>query len=634
MNRLTISRGLLALLVTVPALTFAQQETPPSGYQQYGGYPQPTYQPPPGAQPTYPQPTNPYGNPAYPGNAPYPNNPPYPGNPGYQGAQPYPGNPAYPGQPPGPSGYPAGQSYPPPNEQAPPPAPASDAKLTLTASSDEAKTALASCLDAAENFRPELVRLRCGDALDKDDKLALAHALLAQSSAQPNAQKRHVAAAKDTSRTVTEGERLLTEGLLALAEDQRQVARAAFEAMAAQLPSDKHASYYRGLLRYRFGDLDGAQSDFRRTLELDAKFGPAHNALGHLALRRDNLDEATKEFAKYVELQPKESNAHDSMAMLHLRKGELGPAVEAARKSLEVDAKFLRGNLRLGDALLLQGNPVMARKAYSAPLSSPDPTEHHEAALRLALSRLFEGAGLPTAKLLLDAEKDLQGELELAKKLHRKADQAQALVHMARLQIERGAQNDAAKTVGQLRELLSAEEPTPGAEKSDAGKAIDKGPADKSSPTLSSDEKARLGADLLWLRALLLYTIGEKDLARERADEIEKTLRGKLGQRGAEDLKGELAARSGDRQQVVTHLAQSTRPTGRLALALALGGGKPGEQIDMPKARSLMEELSRRNVIDLDGALTRGRAKLWLKQNPAEKLDVKADAKSAGEAKP
>jgi hypothetical protein len=79
---------------------------------------------------------------------------------------------------------------------------------------------------------------------------------------------------------------------------------------------------------------------------------------------------------------------------LLLRKGELGAAVDAARKSLEVDAKFLRGNLRLGDALLLQGNPLLARKAYSAVLSSPDPSEHHEAALRLSRSRLFEGLGL------------------------------------------------------------------------------------------------------------------------------------------------------------------------------------------------------------------------------------------------
>lgn len=631
MNRLTTTRGFLALLVTVPTLAFAQQETPPTGYPQYG-YPQPTY-----PQPTYPQPTQ-YGNPnqPYPGAQPYPGGQPNPGaqpypNQPYPGAQPYPNQPypnqPYPGSPPSATGYPNPAPY--PGQADPQRNPASSAqtatetKLVLTASSEEAKNALSACLDAMDHFRQDVVRQRCSEAIEKDDKLALAHALLAQSSGQPLVQKRHLTAAKEITRPVSEGERLLIEGMIALAEDQRQVARAAFEAMAALLPADKHAHYYRGLLRYRFGDLDGAQTDLKKTLELDGKFGPAHNALGHLALRRDNVEEAAKEFAKYVELHPKEPNAHDSHAMLLLRKGELGAAVEAARKSLEVDAKFLRGNLRLGDALLLQGNPLLARKAYSAVLSSPDPSEHHEAALRLSRSRLFEGLGLPTPKALQEAEKDLLTELELSKKLSRRADQVQTLLELARLQFERGAQSDAVKTIGQIRELLPSDQAAAD-DKNDSAKPTDKALADKAAPTLTDEEKSRFAADLLWLRALLLYSIGERDLAKERADDIEKTLRGKPGQRSAEDLRGELAARSGDRQKVVEHLSQSTRPTGRLALALALGGGKPGEQIDMPKARTMMEELGRRNVIDLEGALTRGRAKQWLRQNPAEKVDGKS----------
>jgi hypothetical protein len=96
----------------------------------------------------------------------------------------------------------------------------------------------------------------------------------------------------------------------------------------------------------------------------------------------------------------------------------------------------------------------------------------------------------------------------------------------------------------------------------------------------------------------------------------------------AEDLRGDLAARSGDRQAVVKHLTQSSRPTSRLALALALGGGKAGEQLDLPQARSLMEELGKRNTVDLEGSLTRGRAKQWLKQNPADKSEPKSESKS------
>ncbi|MBP6608927.1 MAG: hypothetical protein KA258_05025 [Deltaproteobacteria bacterium] len=668
MNRPTLSRGLLALLVILPTLSHAQQDSPPAGYPQYNGYPQPGYQPQQGYQPPqqgypqqgypqqgYPQPgyqpppgsqppPQQYPNQQYPGAQPYPNQPypnqpypnqPYPNQPypGYQpppsaqpGQQPY-GYPApYPNQP-GASPYPASPQSP----TAEPSKPPADAKLTLTSPSEEAKAALSSCLDAMDNFRYELVRLRCGEAIEKDDKLALAHALLAQLSNLPLVQKRHITAAKEITRQVSEGERLFTEGLLALAEDQRQVARAAFEALVGQLPGDKHAHHYRGLIRYRFGDLDGAQADFRRALELDAKFGPAHNALGHLSLRKDNVDEAAKAFAKYVELAPKEANAHDSLAMLHLRKGDLGFAVESAHKAIELDPKFLRGNLRLGDALLLQGNLLQARKAYATVMASPDPSEHHEAALRLMRSRLYEGLGVPNQKSLTDAEKDLQSELEWTKRLHRRADQVQTLTEIARLQLERSAVVDAAKTLVAVRELLDSTESAASPEKTegktegkpevkaDAAKPVDKSLADKAAPTLTEDDKVRYRAELLWLRALLLHAVGERELAAGLANEIEKTVRGKLGQRMAEDLRGDLAARSSNRQLVVKHLSQSTRATSRLALALALGGGKPGEQLDMPKARTLMEELSRRNTIDTEGALTRGRAKQWLKQNPPDK---------------
>ena len=134
-------------------------------------------------------------------------------------------------------------------------------------------------------------------------------------------------------------------------------------------------------------------------------------------------------------------------------------------------------------------------------------------------------------------------------------------------------------------------------------------------------------AETVVLRALLLSTIGERELAQERAGELEKMLRGSAGLQRAREVRGDLAARDGDRQAVVNLLEQSQRPTAKLALALALGGGKPGEQIDFAKAHALMEELSKRSVNELETALTRGRARAWLKQNPESK--DKAAAKPA-----
>ena len=100
------------------------------------------------------------------------------------------------------------------------------------------------------------------------------------------------------------------------------------------------------------------------------------------------------------------------------------------------------------------------------------------------------------------------------------------------------------------------------------------------------------------LRALLLGSVGESGLAEERADELEKLWRGAAGLLRARELRGDLAARSGDREGVVKLLdptvtsdggkasTASLRPLSRLALGFALGGGKPGEQLDTTRARA------------------------------------------------
>ena len=437
--------------------------------------------------------------------------------------------------------------------------------------------------------------------------------------------------------------RFLIDGLMAQAQDRRPAARAAFDALVAQVPGERRAYYYRGLSRYRVADFDGALADLQKATELDPKFGPAYNAIGHLQLRRDKLEEATRAFDKYVEVAPREANAHDSLAILHLRKGEVGAAVDSARKALELDGKFLKAAVRLGDALLLQGNPILARKAYAALMASPDPAEHHDGALRTARSRLLEAPGAPTTKLILDAEKDYAAEVEVARKLDRRADQVGTLLELARVQLERGALGEMARSLQTARDVLDGKDSkaesdaAKPAESATAAKpAADKEKAererlDKAAPTLTEDEKARLLAETVVLRALLLSTIGERELAQERAGELEKMLRGSAGLQRAREVRGDLAARDGDRQGAVNLLEQSQRPTAKLALALALGGGKPGEQIDIAKARTLMEELSKRSTNDLETALTRGRAKAWLKQNPPDK-DKPPAAKPAEKA--
>jgi len=298
--------GVLLGALLTPALVAAQQqpapgaESPlypqyPQGYPQYPQYPQGQPGAPPAATPGYPQ-NPPQGYPQYPQGYPqgYPQYPGYPPNPGY----PQPG-----GQQQQPAPLPAQPPAPPPAAATPDPA----AKLTLSATTDEVKGLLVSCLDAADNYRTELARAKCTDAVTKDDKLALGYALLAQlAGANQALTHKRLDEAQDAlqRRPPSEAERSLFEALVAQVQERRPAARVALDALVTQAPGERRAYYYRGLARYRGADFDGALTDFQKAVELDPKFGPAYNAIGHLQLRRDKLDEASRAFEKYVEVPP------------------------------------------------------------------------------------------------------------------------------------------------------------------------------------------------------------------------------------------------------------------------------------------------------------------------------------------
>lgn len=587
-----LTAALSSLSFTGTGTALAQQGTPPPGYPGYPqqGYPQPGY-PQPG-YPGYPQPG--YPQPGYPQQG-YPQQG-YP-QPGYpQQGYPQPGYPAAPQQP------------------AAPALPPGPARLDLTTTSGEARAATFSCGEALDNYRLDVARRLCAEALAKDPELALAHAFAAEAAPTLEAAVKALDQAEEAmrKRPPSPGERLLVAAIRGLRLGRYQDARQALEALQGVLSADRRPYVYRGRLRHRTGDIDGALADYKKAGELDAGYGPTHNAIGYIYMARGKMEEAAAAFGKYVELSPKEPNAHDSMAQLLLRRGDAAGAEAAARKALKLDSRFLPAHAKLGDALLFQGKSIEARKAYGVlEAASEDAALRHEGAMRAARSYLFEGAGLLSALAVTNAERGLSSEVEAAKKAGRIGDQVHALLELGRVQVERGALLEAGRTARSLGELLS-----PG---SGSGGAGAKGAA------LTAEERARSGAELVVLRALILSGIGERELAEERAQDLSK--KGPAGQAREQELRGDIAARAGDGKAAAALLGQASRPTMKLALALALATGK--QDADLTRARAIMEELGKRTVNDLEGALTRGRARAWLKANPAPAGEAKDAPKDA-----
>src|SRR5262249_14140369 len=155
--------------------------------------------------------------------------------------------------------------------------PAAPLKLTITSASDEARAAALACADAVDNYRLDTAREKCADAIAKDPQLALAHALLAEATLAPDAARKSLMEAQAAleHRAVSEGERLLVGGVRAMREGKLSDARRLLDALCGMLAGELRAFFYRGRLRQRVGDLEGALADYTHASELDGKYGPA-----------------------------------------------------------------------------------------------------------------------------------------------------------------------------------------------------------------------------------------------------------------------------------------------------------------------------------------------------------------------
>jgi len=485
---------------------------------------------------------------------------------------------------------PAGQQYPyypPPQQQYPsatPPAPR-PARLTLATRSMEVAQLVTACANALDNYHLDVARKKCGEALAKEDTLAFTHYLLAQADA-PDVANKELARAAELAKSASRGEQLFIEAYRAMVQARTADAKKAYDELVRTLPGDARALVARGQFRQTaLGDLDGAVADYTHAIELDGKYPAAYNFLAWAEAERGHIDEAQAALKKYVDLAPTEANAYDSLAHMALRRGATDEAVAQAKKALQVDPTFVVAHAVLGDALLFSGKGKDARRSYAALISTDDPQIHHDGAMREARSWLFEGR-------FGDGERALVAEADLSAKTKRPGDQADALVELARVQLDRGALSEAGQSLRQARQTLDAPENT---------------------AVLTEGDRRKFSSEAIHVRAMVLAAVGERQLAVERADEMGVALKlagdARAGQK-ATALKGWIAARNGDDKTALGELAQATRPTLRLAYALALV--RSGDQ---EKARTIFDELARRMVNDLEGALTRPRAQAWLKQH-------------------
>jgi len=162
---------------------------------------------------------------------------------------------------------------------------------------------------------------------------------------------------------------------------------------ARQAPVDWRYHYFRASCLYALGELDAAEADFLRALELGPDEAQVLNDLGYLWLDRgERLEEAFQMVERAAVLEPEQGHIIDSLGWAYYRLGDYDHAVRELERAVSLSPGNATANFHLGDAYWQVGRRLEARFQWERTLTL-DPDEEEAAALDERLAH-----GLPVGE--------------------------------------------------------------------------------------------------------------------------------------------------------------------------------------------------------------------------------------------
>lgn len=243
--------------------------------------------------------------------------------------------------------------------------PSESGRMPITTNSPEALALFEQGVVEWENLHISRALEHWQAAIQKDPNFVLAHLYISERIPDPDQQAAERKKVLDLMSSVTPGEQLMAQWIIADSRGDTIAALSAMNELLGRYPKDKHLYWFAALsMGANYHQWERSAELAEQAVSVDPDFAGALNNLGYDYAFQGKFDKAFPVMRHYIEVLPGEPNPQDSYAEILRMAGHFDEAVEHYHASLKIEPNFGESLLGLADTFALMGKEDEARAQY------------------------------------------------------------------------------------------------------------------------------------------------------------------------------------------------------------------------------------------------------------------------------
>lgn len=268
-----------------------------------------------------------------------------------------------------------------------------DGKIPITTRSDTARALFLRGRTLNENLQTHEAHALFLQAVAADPSFAFGEYSIATTSPTARELSTHLGKAVSLARHASLGEQLVISVFEARNHGDPERARQFAESLVVQYPKDERAHWalansYSAQQKY-----ERAIEEFRAAIAINPSYSLAYNQLGYAYRSAGRMEDAESAFKQYIALVPNDPNPYDSYAELLMKLGRFDESISQYCKALAIDAHFSGSFVGIAADEMLAGRyDAAVAEAERYFTVARDDGERRTALLNLAMIQVDRGA--------------------------------------------------------------------------------------------------------------------------------------------------------------------------------------------------------------------------------------------------